>query len=299
MAIKREYEAYQILSASNNPWLRTLYDTIGDHAGLVEDSSAPAPHLVFEWMGLTLNDVPRESYSKNYVFIKALLDTFLTSALAFQREKLVNTRIMSDNILISKLGANPPTIKIGDLAAVHPDGHVEDGLPVDRYNPMRALESLQGLPCTHKSQMWNLAATLFSWLQPGIFGMPVDPGPTWPPWWEWDGRTIANLMCLFPDWKGPPTDDELVRAYFELAEGLVERRGPSLAQILPLSREIDKLDTVPELKSLFHLMLVTDPAKRPSAAEVLSSDAYKAFEKITGETRILSCMDGKIQSKGI
>jgi hypothetical protein len=49
-----------------------------------------------------------------------------------------------------------------------------------------------------------------------------------------------------------------------------------IEEILPLEDETQTMDLLPELRDVLRSLLVTDPARRPSAAQVLASGQLRA-----------------------
>jgi serine/threonine protein kinase len=139
---------------------------------------------------------------------------------------------------------------------------------------MRAPEVYQGLGCVHRSQIWALAATLFCWIKPGIFGTAGNTIILFRESW-----CIAKLMRLFPDWTGPPIENAVCRSEFELGKALIEESEPEILKVLSLEDEMQTMGMPPELRDLFRRLLVVDPNNRPSASEVLVSEEYLALKK--------------------
>jgi serine/threonine protein kinase len=145
--------------------------------------------------------------------------------------------------------------------------------PVQPY-AMRAPEVYQGVGCVQKSQVWALAATLICWIKPGVFG---TAGNTIPLFHE--GWSVSKLLRLFPDWDPPPIEHAVRRTQFALGKHLVEHPVPEMSKILSLEEELEGMDMPAVLRDLFRYLLVVDPARRPSASEVLASPEYQALEQ--------------------
>ena len=141
---------------------------------------------------------------------------------------------------------------------------------------MRAPEVYQGLGCVHSSQVWALAATLFCWIKPGIFGTAGNKVPLL----YSEGWSIAKLMRLFPPWTGPPSSNDVRQAEFRFGAALINKaREPAILEISSLEDEMQSTGMPSALKSLFRRLFVVDASQRPSAAEVLVSAEYRALEE--------------------
>jgi hypothetical protein len=92
--------------------------------------------------------------------------------------------------------------------------------------------------------------------------------------------SIAKLRRLFPNWDGPPREDLVLVAEFRVANSIIKRLSPMMEGILPLEDEMQRMDLLPELRDVLRFLLVTDPAKRPSAAQVLASDQLRALKEV-------------------
>ena len=139
---------------------------------------------------------------------------------------------------------------------------------------MRAPEVYQGLGCVHRSQIWALAATLFCWIKPGIFGIAGNKIILFRESW-----CIAKLMRLFPGWTGPPIENDVRRCEFKLGKSLIEESEPEILKVLSLEDEMQTMGIPPELRDLFRRLFVVNPDDRPSASEVLASEEYLALKK--------------------
>jgi serine/threonine protein kinase len=141
---------------------------------------------------------------------------------------------------------------------------------------MRAPEVYRGLPCTYASQVWACAAMLLGWLKPGILGPHGVPGNLMRNSW-----CVAKLKRLFPDWNDPPIDDLFTfrKANFIISEMWLKQSPPILKAILPLEEEMERMGLLPELRDVLRLMFVTDPEKRPTAAQVLASGQLRALNE--------------------
>ena len=144
---------------------------------------------------------------------------------------------------------------------------------------MRAPEVYRGLGCFHRSEVWALAATLFCWIKPGIFGTTGNeydlPNESW---------CIAKLMLLFPGWTGPPADNACIQRVFRLGKLLTEepiedKPDEKIVKVLSLENEMQTMGIQPVLMDLFRYLFVVDPDARPSAAEALASKEYLTLKK--------------------
>ena len=151
-----------------------------------------------------------------------------------------------------------------------PDGKVYITQPL----AMRAPEVFCGHACVHRSQIWALAATILHWIKPGILG------PSGSPWLiTREGWCVARLMRLFPGWAGPPIANTALQCDFEIGKALVAECEPSIACTSSMEDEMQSLGMLPELETVLRGMFVVDPDKRPSAAQVLASEAFLALLK--------------------
>ncbi|KAL1614354.1 hypothetical protein SLS56_012127 [Neofusicoccum ribis] len=265
--LKREWETYSHPSIASSACFRKLYDLIGDPTAFENDTSA-SPCLALEWLDSTFADALPELNRRTYILITAIVETIMTSCISFGEVGLVNTDTKPANILLSGMGTDDPVVKIADLGLTFTDG---SRCKVQPY-AMRAPEVFRGLPFIDRSQVWACAAMLLCWLKPGILGaadMDADfLKNTW---------CIAKLRRLFPDWNDPPVEDNVHSREFTLSKRIAEE--PGLIRISSLEDEMRGMHLLPVLKDLLSLMLVVNPDKRPSAAQVLASQQFQSLKE--------------------
>ena len=146
---------------------------------------------------------------------------------------------------------------------------------------MRAPEVLLGQACTEPSQIWAVAAMLLYWIKPGVLGAWDCPRSLLNAAWS-----MAKIKRLFPDWRIPTPDKVsgyILQDAVKTAEILSKEELEFLA-IMPLDEETHKVEMPQELRDLLRFMMVVDPVQRPSAASVLASKEFRAFEQLVEQT---------------
>ncbi|CZS95451.1 hypothetical protein WAI453_011374 [Rhynchosporium graminicola] len=259
--LSQEHDVYCKPAISSSPFVRKLYDKISD-----------PPCLVLEWMDQTLAEVPPETQFRNDALYKAIFEAGLHAVTALYDENLVHADLKPDNILISDITSPEPTVKIGDLGAA-----VEHGFNEYQVQPyaMRAPEVWQEYRCTHRSEVWSLAATVLAWAKPGILGTPGIKDGVWP-----DLSCIAKLMRAFPKWAALPATSRMNELTWDCAKALSNARDPerpSQYYIEAPSLEKELQSFLDETVEIFRFLLVTDPEMRPSAASALLSSEFRAL----------------------
>ncbi|KAH9894621.1 kinase-like domain-containing protein [Xylariomycetidae sp. FL2044] len=259
----REYDTYCLPEVARSPHFRELYDRIEN------PHTETTPFLALEWLDSTLRDVEYADVMLNYSFMKALIDTMLSSCDALDRHDRINTDIKPVNILLSNVGSGHPTVKMADLGVVYTSGtHVE----IQPF-AMRAPEVYEGRRGVSRSQIWACAATLLCWMKPGILGVFGNPFSFTEEAWS-----IAKIRRLFPDWSPSPVVDKPVeQANFRAAQDFIELLPPDLEKISPLDDELQTITMLPEVRDLIRYLFVPDVKERPSAAEALASEPFKAL----------------------
>ena len=94
---------------------------------------------------------------------------------------------------------------------------------------------------------------------------------------------MAKIKRLFPEWNIPSPDEvngHSLKAAVASAEFLI-KEVPDLQGIAPFDEETKKAEMPQPLRSLLRFMLVPDPAKRPSAASVLTSREFLSLRNLT------------------
>ena len=156
---------------------------------------------------------------------------------------------------------------------------------------MRAPEVYQGLGCYHGSTVWALFATLVCWIKPGVFGTSGSIHSLFNESWS-----IAKLMRLFPDWTGPPDDDEVRQSEFYCAKSLSEladrdKPDEKLIKVSTLDNEMRTMGIPLVFQDLLRRVFIVDPRARPSAAEVLQLKEYLALEEAAAANQRLAEQD--------
>ncbi|UPX17215.1 Non-specific serine/threonine protein kinase [Ascochyta rabiei] len=264
--LKQEHECYQNSAVRSSWHLRALYDAIDVHG--------PSYCLAFEWMDCTLKDLSSKAHQQSRVLHKSITKAVLEALLVLKSQHLVHTDIKNDNILISGIDGQCPTVKLGDLGLVRSEGF--DNYPVQPL-AMRAPEVWSGKGCYHCSDMWAFAVTLFDWISPCVFGANDMPQGHWPQPWA-----MAKLMRLFPGSITIHPTDPNYQGYFKIAQlleksGLDENTGPKCFETLSFEEELNKLNISPALAAFFRYLLVVNPMQRPKAIEALGSQQFQSL----------------------
>ncbi|KAH6704015.1 kinase-like domain-containing protein [Leptodontidium sp. MPI-SDFR-AT-0119] len=221
------------------------------------DEISEPPCLVFEWMDQTLAEIPPKDHFQIDALYKAVFEAGLNALAALRDENLVHADLKPDNILISGIESHRPIARIGDLRVA-----VEDGFNEYQVQPfaMRAPEVWQGYSCTHRSEVWSLAATVLAWAKPGILGAAALPA-----------TSRVNELT------------------WECAKALSDAKDPDRPnrQYIEVSRFDDELRSFSdETAKMLRYLLVPDPKIRPDAASALLSSEFQALvnkAKVTEE----------------
>lgn len=142
---------------------------------------------------------------------------------------------------------------------------------------MRAPEVFLGQACTGLSQVWTVAATLLSWIKPGVLGAADSPHFLINEAW-----CMAKIKRLFPSWNIPTSDEvegHRLKAAVQSARRMSEEE-PALQIIRPFEEETQKVEMPQQLKDLLGLMLEVNPEKRLSASSVLTSNEFREFDNL-------------------
>ena len=145
---------------------------------------------------------------------------------------------------------------------------------------MRAPEVYEGRGCSHASDIWSFAVTMFDWIKPGVFGAAGNVYGV--PWESW---CIAKLMLLFPSWNDQASsDDEYMKDIFKLGHLLIgspikDNPNEKIVLVSSLEDEMQTMNIPPELKDLFRYLFVLDSKQRPSATQALASDQFQALKQ--------------------
>ncbi|KAH9224390.1 kinase-like domain-containing protein [Leptodontidium sp. 2 PMI_412] len=246
--LKQEYDSHCRLAISSSPFIRKMYDIVGDVEDFDDRSQNHTPCLVFEWMDQTLADIPVKDHLRNDALQRAIFEAGLAGLAALHEENLVHTDIKPENILVSGLENLRPTAKIGDLGLTATDGF--NKYQVQPF-AMRAPEVWRGYGCSHRSDVWSLAAAVLAWAKPGTLGV---------------AAAIAAKDLL--EAKVPDRPDE------------------QYIKVRSLDEELQSVNISAETANLLRCLLTTDPENRPEAADALASPEFQALVlKATGHVR--------------
>ncbi|PGH03753.1 serine/threonine protein kinase [Blastomyces parvus] len=271
--LQREHDIYRLPSVESAASFRKLYDVSSDSMDTGKTDPRRIRYAAFEWLDITLRDVEYHPDIHTYALIGAVLKATLASCAILEDKKLVNTDIKPANILISGIGTDKITVKVGDLGSVSQADYGYHGQPF----AMRAPEVWQVETCDEPAQVWAVAAMLLVWMKPALLGASGCP------WWPFDEVwSIMKLIALFPAWDvppAPPLKDNTRQEEFKTAKAWAD--DPELREFYPacLEDELRMLDTMAEIKDVLRLMFVVNPAERPSAADVLVSKEFSALEE--------------------
>lgn len=143
---------------------------------------------------------------------------------------------------------------------------------------------MAGYSCTHRSEVWSLAATVLAWAKPGILGAAGIKDGVWPELWR-----MAKLMRAFPKWTALPATFRVNELTWECAKALSDAKDPDRPnrQYIEVSRFDDELRSFSdETAKMLRCLLVPDPKIRPDAASALLSSEFQALvnkAKVTEE----------------
>ena len=68
-----------------------MYDVIDDPQSFDDSASESSPYLALEWMDLTLADLRPIDAMHNYILMKAVMETVMSSFVVLDSQKRVNT----------------------------------------------------------------------------------------------------------------------------------------------------------------------------------------------------------------
>ncbi|KAI1977064.1 hypothetical protein LOZ53_006453 [Ophidiomyces ophidiicola] len=277
----REYKYHKASSINACPSIRKMYDTINDP----NDWTAEKPFcLALEWMDTTLEDVPAVIPLRSTALAKAVVEASLHAFVAADQEGLVYTDLKPSNVLLSGVDGPSPQAKIGDLGVMGPEGLNESWLQPEAF---RAPEVWVSVSCYHKSDVWSLAALMLNWIDNGIVGNHDNNGSLPPMIW-----CLAKLMRLFATENNPivppsSTASKDLQLSFEYAKKLVSAARPDNPKQYILdtpgfdewAAAAEAADLIPKVVlDMIRFLAILDPANRPTAAQALVSNEFKALE---------------------
>ncbi|KMP09933.1 hypothetical protein CISG_02549 [Coccidioides immitis RMSCC 3703] len=265
--LKREYRVYSIESIRKSKHIRALLDTIDDFdstPNLADPTPGAKPWMAFEWMDHSLVDFDPKYFKQHPRILQVASKSVLKALATYKELNLIHTDLKHENILISNIDSEEPTVKLADLgASSYCPFAIPDGFNDERIQPIacRAPEVWRGKGCFHASDVWSLGVTLTDCLSPAsIFGIHDDPlgiGEHW---------AVAKLFRLFNSLPSPV--DRYRESEWELAEKLVDPQYGYM-KVGTIDKEIRKLE-LPEIMVDFIMsLLVVDDEKRPTAQEAL------------------------------
>lgn len=147
----KEYKYYKKPSIESSRNFRNLCDIINDPIGW----TAQKPFcLAFEWMDMTLAEVPFEEHMKDLVLVANIVKVCLEAFVELEKEHLVYSDLKPANVLISSVGGLSK-VKIGDLGLAGPEGGNPRWVQPEAF---RAPEVWTGVSCFHKADVWSIAA---------------------------------------------------------------------------------------------------------------------------------------------
>ncbi|KAI2033761.1 hypothetical protein LOZ03_006724 [Ophidiomyces ophidiicola] len=240
--------------------------------------------LALEWMDTTLEDVPAVIPLRSTALAKAVVEASLHAFVAADQEGLVYTDLKPSNVLLSGVDGPSPQAKIGDLGVMGPEGLNESWLQPEAF---RAPEVWGSVSCYHKSDVWSLAALMLNWIDNGIVGNHDNNGSFPPMIW-----CLAKLMRLFATENNPivppsSTASKDLQLSFEYAKKLVSAaRADNPKQYILDTPGFDEwaaaaeaADLIPKVVlDMIRFLAILDPANRPTAAQALVSNEFKALE---------------------
>ena len=154
---------------------------------------------------------------------------------------------------------------------------------------MRAPEVFLGQGGTGPSQVWAVAAMLLCWTKPGVLGLWDSPHFLIDKAW-----CMAKIKRLFPNWD-IPTPDEVEQDSLKVTVNSARRMSreePDLQVILPLEKEMQKVEMPQQLRNLLRLMLPLDQevvhrfecssAGLPERRSCTSSHLYQSIPLVQG-----------------
>ncbi|KAL5317731.1 hypothetical protein ACEPPN_014829 [Leptodophora sp. 'Broadleaf-Isolate-01'] len=207
-------------------------------------------------MDQTLADIPVKDHLRNDALQRAIFEAVLAGLAALHEENLVHTDIKPENILVSGLENLRPTAKIGDLGLTATDGF--NKYQVQPF-AMRAPEVWRGYGCSHRSDVWSLAAAVLAWARPGTLGVAATSRMN---------ETAAIAAKDLLEAKVPDRPDE------------------QYIKVRSLDEELQSVNISAETANLLRCLLTTDPENRPEAADALASPEFQALVlKATGHVR--------------
>ncbi|KAJ5789867.1 uncharacterized protein N7518_006878 [Penicillium psychrosexuale] len=237
--LERERHAYHLPGVSSSQYFRKMYDVIDDST------------IALEWLDTTLAELKYQPNDMGtHSLVVSVQRAALTSCVVLEDSKYVNTDYKPANILLSGIGSDRITAKVGDLGLVVPVGHLRHAQPY----AMRAPEVYLGQACAE---------------------------PSYHPFLN-EAWSIVKIKRLFPEWDIPTPDEvdgHFVKAVVNCAQSMTETE-PKLQEILSFDEETKTLEISDQLRDLLRFMLVPDPVNRPSASSVLASRELRAFENL-------------------
>ncbi|KAI1130452.1 kinase-like domain-containing protein [Nemania abortiva] len=271
--LHREFSNYQIPEISRSPYIRRLHEAIGPFFYRPYWRNEPPEHinhqhyLIFEWMDADLWHVPSRPYRGGGSKLPRIVSKSILEALGiFRKLGKAHTDINPNNIMVSGLEEDTPTVKVADLGMLISEGPKEKRL---QCIPCRAPEVWKGLGVFHSSDIWSVGVTLAHWLrQATIFGASdkIIEGLT-------EAWCIAKLHLLvgpMGEYHGSPEIEEEWDVAGQLKDMDVGPPIGKLVKVQTLRKELERIVDPPVPSSIIDFiesLLIIDPSKRPTAEE--------------------------------
>ncbi|KAK1913717.1 hypothetical protein P3342_006960 [Pyrenophora teres f. teres] len=120
-----ECKSYLLPGVASSTCFRKLYDVVD----ATSEAAASDKYVALEWLGITLAQVKYQSGKDNYVLVEKVLSASLHICVVLESQDHVNTDYNPANILLSGIGINQITAKVGDLGLVFPSGQCFNAQP--------------------------------------------------------------------------------------------------------------------------------------------------------------------------
>ncbi|KAI1215152.1 kinase-like domain-containing protein [Annulohypoxylon truncatum] len=252
--LDRELKCYGLPNVASTPIFRQMYDKIDDNT------------IALEWLDNTLQEVKYEPNMHHYALIEKVLHAALTGSVILGDHGYVDVSYKPSNILISGMGTNNVTVKLGDFGQILPVGVYTGTQPY----AMRAPEVFCGKPCTALSQVWSTAAMILVWMRPGVLGIHGSKSEFLQEAW-----CMAKIKRLFPDqFAGLEPEDSIL-------EAIITTR-PELRTMQTFKGVTHELGVAREVKDVLRIMFTLNWNVRPSASAILALEEFHALKKLVG-----------------
>jgi serine/threonine protein kinase len=193
--LRREYRSYQHDQIASSPFIRKMYEGIGNIEDIDNPIASDPPCLVFEWMDTELRSIPSSQFRSGelpkqvarsvlsalevFYFMDAVhTGSYTAPSVVTCLPQLTISDVNPNNVLVSGVNDPVPTVKLADLGMCRlpPLHQVFSGLDSSLYLVLREgvkQKRLQSLPCRapevwmglgvhHASDVWSLGITVRS-----------------------------------------------------------------------------------------------------------------------------------------